>query len=98
MVSKPSGLPLRPACSWAALHGLCTLQAAVLPACSDNNLVAFNRKLQGYNYDLTKWRRAQQRRGSKDLQEGFQASCAMLRSRLMPMILGDVLVPRCKLQ
>ena len=89
VVSKSSGLASRPACSAAALLGLCALPAAVLPACSDNNLVAFNRKLQGYNYDLTSWRRAQQRRGGKDLQEGFQASCVVLNSRLTFMPLGD---------
>ena len=62
----------------------------MLPVCSDNNLIAFNRKLQGYNYDLTSWRRAQQKRGSKELQEGFQASYAVL----MSMVLGDMLQKR----
>ena len=74
--------------------GLCTLLPAVLPACSDNNLVAFNRKLQGYNYDLSRWRQAQQRRGSKDLQEGFQVSCAVLASRLIPMPCAKVYAAR----
>ena len=90
MVSKSRGSPLRPACCGAALLGPCALPKAVLPVCSDNNLIAFNRKLQGYNYDLTSWRRAQQKRGSKELQEGFQASCAVL----MSMLLGDMLQKR----
>ena len=40
--------------------------------CSDNLLVAFNRKLEGLKWDMNAWRSAQQRRTNRDSQEAFE--------------------------
>ncbi|KAK9816689.1 hypothetical protein WJX72_003731 [[Myrmecia] bisecta] len=38
---------------------------------SDNNLIAFNRKLESFDYDLDAWRAFQEKRGAKDFLESF---------------------------
>jgi serine/threonine protein kinase len=56
--------------------GILFLQMVFPNLRSDNNLVAFNRKLQAFDYDVRAWRRSVQKRnsgaGSRDYQEGFE--------------------------
>eukprot|EP00210_Caulerpa_lentillifera_P006879 g6576.t1 len=39
---------------------------------SDNNLIAFNRKLESLDYDIEKWRKIIEQNSGKEFKEGFQ--------------------------
>lgn len=47
------------------------MELSCVHCCSDNQLCTFNRKLEGLKWDLEAWRATQDRRISKDSQEGF---------------------------
>lgn len=51
--------------------GVILLQMVFPKLRSDNNLIAFNRKLESLNYDIEKWRKCVEQNG-KDFKEGFQ--------------------------
>ena len=46
-------------------------EASSAHGCSDNQLCTFNRKLETLKWDMEAWRATQQRRLSRDAQEGF---------------------------
>ncbi|GMH32543.1 hypothetical protein BSKO_00377 [Bryopsis sp. KO-2023] len=52
--------------------GIILMQMAFPNLRSDNNLIAFNRKLESLDYDLDAWRSEVEKKGSKDIKEGFQ--------------------------
>jgi len=58
--------------------GITLLQMAFPLLRNDNTLISFNKALgEKYNWDLKEWRRAMEKRGSKEYREGFETLDAL---------------------
>jgi len=54
---------------WSA--GMVLLQLAFPPLRSDSAVIAFNTRLEGFGYDLRRWRAEEGRKARSELAEGF---------------------------
>ena len=57
--------------------GITLLQMAFAPLRSDNGLIAFNKSLENFDWNLNAWRRSVEKKGSKEWSEGFQTLDAL---------------------
>eukprot|EP01025_Chloroclados_australasicus_P025117 TRINITY_DN2509_c0_g2_i1.p1 TRINITY_DN2509_c0_g2~~TRINITY_DN2509_c0_g2_i1.p1 ORF type:complete len:637 (-),score=76.78 TRINITY_DN2509_c0_g2_i1:453-2249(-) len=52
--------------------GITMLQIVFPPLRNDNTLIAFRRKLEDFDFDISKWRESMEKRGGREYKEGFQ--------------------------